>query len=79
MAHIPGPGTVDDDDYLRLIDAAPALLEALKKVMGWIDNWHPNFAYDDEWPADRDEANAAIAAATGEVAELRATFATDHN
>ena len=53
------------EDDARLIAAAPALLKALKKVMGWIDNWHPNFAYDDEWPADRDEANAAIAAATG--------------
>ncbi len=49
----------------RLIAAAPDLLEALNQVMSWIDNWSPEFAYEEEWPADRDKARAAIAKATG--------------
>ena len=48
-----------------VIEAAPELLAALKKVMEWIKNWDPNFAEDDEWPADRDAAKAAIAKAEG--------------
>jgi hypothetical protein len=41
--------------------AAPDALDALKKVMSWIDNWSPEFTNDPEWPADRDAARAAIA------------------
>ena len=50
----------------RLTVAAPALLDALIEVMEWIGAWNPNFDHDDEWPASRDKARAAIAAATGE-------------
>jgi transposase-like protein len=49
-----------------LIAAAPDLLEALNRVMSWIDNWSPEFTNDEEWPQDRDAARAAIAKATGE-------------
>lgn len=50
----------------QLIAAAPELLAALQNVMSWIDNWFPNFAEDDEWPADRDRARAVILKAAGE-------------
>ena len=46
-------------------NAAPELYEALKDVMGWITAWNPNFEHDDEWPATRDKANAALASAEG--------------
>jgi hypothetical protein len=49
-----------------LIAAAPDLLMALNQVMSWIDNWSPEFVYDEEWPADRDKVRAAIAKATGQ-------------
>jgi hypothetical protein len=56
-------------DYLecnanaRLIAAAPDLLAALRQVMGWIDNWSPNFVGDDEWPEAQAGIRAAIAKA----------------
>lgn len=49
----------------RLIAAAPDLLAALKEVMGWINNWEPEFLQDDDWPAAAERARAAIAKATG--------------
>ena len=48
-----------------LVLAAPDLLEELRRVMTWIDNWSPEFSNDPDWPADRDSARAAIAKATG--------------
>lgn len=54
----------DTEANARLIAAAPELLDALRIVMSWIDNWDPNFTLDAEWPADRDSARAAIAKAT---------------
>ncbi len=44
--------------------AAPELLEALTRVMLWIDNWSPEFTNDADWPIDRDAARAAISKAT---------------
>lgn len=41
------------------------LLAALQCVMEWIDNWTPNFSYDEEWPVDRAAALDAIAKAKG--------------
>ena len=47
----------------RLIAAAPELLEELKQVMTWIDNWSPEFTYDPDWSIDKEKAQAAIAKA----------------
>ena len=47
----------------RLIAAAPELLEELKQVMTWIDNWSPEFTYDPDWSVDKEKAQAAIAKA----------------
>jgi len=56
----------------RLHEVNADLLEALKQVMIWIDNWNPEFtynpAYAPKWSADNDKARAAIAKATGEQA-----------
>jgi hypothetical protein len=52
---------------VRLFAAAPDLLEALNRVMSWIDNWSPEFTYDNEWPQDRDATRAAIAKATRDI------------
>lgn len=49
----------------RLIASAPALVEALKEVMGWIDNWYPPFVEDDEWPGTKARINAALSQALG--------------
>ncbi len=48
----------------RLIAAAPEMLEALIKVMSWVDNWSPEFTEEDEWAEDEIAARAAIAKAT---------------
>lgn len=50
----------------RLIAAAPDLLEALQEVMSWIDNWDPDFTFDNEWAGTEIKARAAIKKATGE-------------
>ena len=47
----------------KLIAAAPELLEELKQVMTWIDNWSPEFTYDPDWSVDKEKAQAAIAKA----------------
>ena len=39
---------------------AAKLRESLTEVMNWISNWDPNFVHDDEWPATRDRARAAL-------------------
>ena len=46
-------------DKLRAENAR--LREALRDVMGWVDNWDPNFTHDDAWPESRDRARAAMA------------------
>lgn len=57
------------------LQAAPAqpvnqvLVDALKNVMSWIDNWSPSFTEDDEWPADRDAARSALAQAQAQPAQ----------
>jgi len=56
----------DDGSGIDWPTVGPRLLEALEEVMGWIDNWDPNFAMDDEWPDTRNKARAAIAAAKGD-------------
>ena len=47
----------------RLHDLNAELLEALKQIMFWIDNWSPEFTYDPDWSFDEDKAKAAIAKA----------------
>jgi hypothetical protein len=47
----------------RLHSLNQELLEALKQVMTWIDNWDPEFTYDPDWPTDEDKAKTAIAKA----------------
>lgn len=41
------------------------LREALADVMTWIEGWDPGFIHDEEWPASRDAARAALAKAKG--------------
>ena len=60
-----GIDSIVSQDDAHLIAAAPSLLDALTEVMEWISAWNPNFEHDDEWPASRDKARAAIASATG--------------
>lgn len=36
------------------------LRDALIEVLVWIDNWDPNFIYDDEWPATRERVQKAL-------------------
>jgi hypothetical protein len=55
----------EDEANMRLIAAAPDLLEALKQVMGWVESWSPNFVEDEEWPEAKYYINAAIAKAEG--------------
>ena len=55
-------------EFERLHEVNQELLEALKQVMTWIDNWSPEFTYDPDWPIDEGKAKAAIAKATGESA-----------
>lgn len=50
----------------HLIAAAPDLLESLRAVMSWVENWDCPFKEDDEWPLTRDQVAAAIAKATGQ-------------
>jgi hypothetical protein len=66
LAEVRDCGSGDVRANALLIAAAPDLLEALNRVMSWIDNWSPEFTNDEEWPQDRDAARAAIAKATGE-------------
>jgi len=47
-------------------NAAPELLEALKEVMSWVENWDPEFTEDDEWEGTYARYRAAIARAEGE-------------
>ena len=49
----------------HLISAAPDLLDALKDVMAWIDNWDPSFTDDDEWDDTDNKVDVAIAKAEG--------------
>jgi alpha-L-fucosidase len=37
-----------------------ALRKALAEVMEWIDNWNPNFVFDDEWGSTANRARAAL-------------------
>jgi hypothetical protein len=48
-----------------LMQTAPELLEALKQVMGWIDNWSPEFTQDPDWSEDRYKARTVILKAIG--------------
>jgi len=50
---------------MRLISAAPDLLDALETAMEWIKGWDVGFLFDDEWPADEAKICAAIAKAKG--------------
>lgn len=50
----------------RLHEVNKELVDALKEVMVWIDNWEPEFTYDPEWADDDIKARAAILKATGE-------------
>ena len=50
----------------RLHEVNAELVEALKQVMLWIENWSPEFSYDPDWPFDRDAAKAALAKAQGD-------------
>lgn len=43
--------------------AATEVVEALKEVMEWIDNWSPPFTDDDEWPATQAKVFAALRSA----------------
>lgn len=42
------------------------LIAVLTEVMQWIDNWSPNFVYDDEWPATAEKARTILAKAKEE-------------
>lgn len=53
----------------RLIGDKKKLVEALEDVLGWIDNWDPNFADDDEWPDTEDRARAALRLLNGDEKE----------
>lgn len=50
----------------HLLAAAPNLYKALEDVMDWITNWSPPFTDDDEWPATKARADAALAEARRE-------------
>lgn len=43
---------------LRLMGEAE---EVTRGLMGWIDNWSPNFTEDDEWPATETKARTLLA------------------
>ena len=45
---------------------ADELRALLKEVMGWIDNWDPNFIDDDEWPETKAKIKAAVNKARGD-------------
>jgi len=42
--------------------AADALAEAGSDIMIWIENWEPDFAYEDEWEETEEKWNSALAA-----------------
>jgi len=53
-----------------LEEAAEGLLASLVEVQDWIDNWFPNFAADDEWPAAAARMKSAIAKAQPPIDEV---------
>jgi hypothetical protein len=76
-----GPGwrDVSDADIARLrrdmsaaLTAALAVsgygevVEALKEVMVWVDNWDPNFVYDDDWSDTDTRVSTALSRITGD-------------
>jgi hypothetical protein len=42
------------------------VVEALKEVMVWVDNWDPNFVYDDDWPDTDTRVSTALSRITGD-------------
>ncbi len=53
-------------EIARRYNAFPALLEALRLLYSWVDNWDCPFKDDDEWPEDDAKIRAAIAQAQPE-------------
>lgn len=57
---------IEDAEFIaRAVNSHYELLDALRQVMGWIDNWSPEFTYDEEWPETLHCAEAAIEKAEG--------------
>ena len=44
----------------RMRESHTELREALIEVKEWIDNWNPNFIYDDEWDDTEIKISVAI-------------------
>ncbi len=49
----------------RLHEVNEDLIDSLKEVMSWINNWSPEFTYEDEWTKTQNNAEAALAKAEG--------------
>lgn len=59
-AHFDGAAVPPTSGSGRKDARIDALESALKEVMGWIKNWSPNFADDDEWPDTEARVTAAL-------------------
>ena len=55
-----------EQERKRLHEVNAELVDALKQIMLWIENWDPEFSYDPDWPFDRDAAKAALRKAQGD-------------
>lgn len=45
----------------KVVSPVPDYRALLAEVMEWIDNWDPNFAYDEEWVDTEARVKAALA------------------
>lgn len=48
------------DNYHAENEEIGKLVAVLKEVMGWIDNWSPDFVYDEEWQTTRARVEGCI-------------------
>lgn len=49
-----------ESELSRLTSENERLRDLLGEVMGWIDNWDPNFAQDEFWPETKQKVAAAL-------------------
>lgn len=51
------------EEIHHLREGNAELIEALQKVMSWVDNWSPEFTQDQEWIDDEPRIRSVIAKA----------------